>query len=70
MVWVALVQPRPEHRQGLLRMEFKQFLHQWLLLACQIVRSGRQLLYRLLQYNEWVPVLLRTADRLRQLRLT
>jgi hypothetical protein len=68
--WVALWQPRREHRDALLSMELKQFLQKWLLLACQVVRSGRQMIYRVLQDNEWVPVLLRTAGRLRQLRLT
>src|SRR4051794_28874226 len=69
-VWLALLQPRRGHREGLLRMEFKQFLRNWLLLTCQIVRCGRQVVYRIVQYNEWAPVLLRTAERLRQLRFT
>jgi hypothetical protein len=68
--WLALLQPRQAHREALLTMEFKQFLQKWLLLACQIVRSGRQMIYRVLHYNEWLPVLLRTVDRLRQSRLT
>ncbi len=68
--WLALLQPKAEQRQGLLCMEFKQFLRGWLSVVCQIVRSGRQLIYRVLQYNDWVPVLLRTAERLRHLRLT
>jgi hypothetical protein len=68
--WVALWQPRREHREALLGMEFKQFLQEWLSLACQVVRGGRRMIYRVLQDNEWVPVLWRTADRLRQLRLT
>jgi Transposase DDE domain group 1 len=68
--WLGLLQPRAEHRQSLLRMEFKKFLQVWLLLPCQVLRSGRQLIYRVLQYNEWVPVLLRSVEVLRQLRLT
>ncbi len=68
--WVALLQPRREHRDALLKMEFKQFFVKWLSLPCQVVRAGRQILYRVLCYNEWVPVLLRTAERFRQLRLT
>ncbi len=68
--WLALLQPRQEQRTALLSMEFKQFLRGWLSVVCQIVRSGRQLIYRVLQYNDWVPLLLRTAERLRQLRLT
>jgi hypothetical protein len=68
-VWLGLLQGQKEHRQALLSMEFKQFLHKWLSLAVQIVRAGRQMIYRVLQYNDWVPVLLATVDRLRQLSL-
>ncbi|MGA8763875.1 MAG: IS1380 family transposase [Candidatus Sulfotelmatobacter sp.] len=68
--WLALLQAKPEHRDALLSMEFKKFLQVWLLLPCQILRSGRQLIYRVLQYNEWVPVLLRSVEVLRRLRLT
>jgi hypothetical protein len=69
-VWLALLQPKAEHRDALLRMEFKKFLQVWLLLPCQILRSGRQLIFRVLQYNEWVAVLVRSVEVLRQLRLT
>jgi hypothetical protein len=68
-VWLALLQPRKEDRHALLIMEFKQFMQKWLLVVCQIVRTGRQIIYRVLQYSEWVPVLLRTTERLRKLRL-
>ena len=68
--WLALLQPKAEHRHTLLTMEFKRFLQVWLLLPCQVVRSGRQFVFRLLQYNDWVPVLLRTVDLLHGLRLT
>jgi hypothetical protein len=68
-VWLGLLQERKEHRQALLSMEFKQFLQRWLTLAVQVVRTGRQMVYRIMQYNDWVPVLLATAERLRQLRL-
>jgi hypothetical protein len=68
--WLALLQPVAEQRQALLSMEFKKFLAVWLLLPCQILRSGRQLIFRVLAYNEWVAVLLRSVEVLRQLRLT
>src|SRR3954462_9411531 len=67
--WLALLQPKAEHRQTLLTMEFKQFLQVWLSLPCQILSSGRQFVFRLLSYNAWVPVLLATADLLRDLCL-
>jgi len=65
--WLALLQPDAGHRQTLLTMEFKKFLQVWLLLPCQIIRSGRRLIYRVLQYNEWVPVLLKTVELLQRL---
>jgi hypothetical protein len=68
--WLALLQPKAEHRQILLGMEFKQFLQVWLTLPCQILDSGRQFVFRLLVYNAWVPVLLATVDLLRDLCLT
>jgi hypothetical protein len=68
--WLALLQPKAEHRHLLLTMEFKQFLQVWLTLPCQILNSGRQFVFRLLSYTAWVPVLLATVDILLDLRLS
>jgi hypothetical protein len=68
--WLALLQPKAEHRHTLLTMEFKQFLQVWSMLPCQILDSGRQFVFRLLSYNAWVPVLLATVDLLHHLCLT
>jgi Transposase DDE domain group 1 len=66
--WLALLQPRSADRQGLLTMEFKKFLQEVVLLPCQVVRAGRRLLYRLLQWNPWVDLLCRAVEVLRRLR--
>jgi hypothetical protein len=68
--WLALVQPGSERTRDLLTMEFKTFLSAVMLLPCQIVRAGRQLLYRLLRWNPWVDMLCQVSERLRKLRLT
>ena len=68
--WLALIQPRPEHRHRLLTMEFKKFLGELVLLPCQIVRAGHRLIFRLLQWNPWVAVIFRTVEVLRTLRVT
>jgi DDE family transposase len=68
--WLALVQPRADNRRALLTMEFKRFLHELLLLPCQIIRGGHRLVYRLLQWNPWVAVILQTVETLRALRFT
>jgi hypothetical protein len=66
--WLALLQPRAADRQALLTMEFKKFLQEVLLLPCQVVRAGRRLVYRLVQWNPWVDVLCRGVEVLRRLR--
>jgi hypothetical protein len=66
--WLALLQPRAADRQALLAMGFKRFLQEVVLLPCQVVRAGRRLLYRLLQWSPWVDLLCRAAEVLRRLR--
>ena len=46
-------------------MEFKRFVNTIITMPCQIVRGGRRLVYRLLSWNEWQGVFLRTIPALR-----
>ncbi len=63
--WWALclpeVEPGREEKQRVLRMEFKGFLDAFIKIPCQIVRTGRQLLYRVLNYNPHLPLFFRMA---------
>jgi hypothetical protein len=68
--WFALLVRGREKRTGLLRMEFRRFLNAIVRVPCQIVRGGRRILYRILGYNEWTGVFLRTFDVIRLLRFT
>lgn len=71
--WCALWLPeRPrwqqKHRaekQRVLRMEFRTFLNALIKIPCQIVRSGRKLIYRVLSYNPNLPVFFRLSTALR-----
>jgi hypothetical protein len=71
--WLALCLPeagrwREKHqaqKQSLLGMEFKKFLNGLMRLPCQIVRTGRRIVYRLLSWNPWQEVLLRAVESLR-----
>jgi hypothetical protein len=65
--WLALAPPRPAAPQALLAMEFKKFLQEMVLLRCQVVRAGRRLVYRLLQWNPWVDLLCRAVEVVRRL---
>jgi hypothetical protein len=71
--WFALRLPeagrwkerRRAEKQSVLRMEFKRFVNALMRVPCQIVRTGRRIVYRLLAWNPWLGVLLRAADVLR-----
>jgi hypothetical protein len=72
--WSALLVPiTPRHRakhaaekRTLLRMEFATFCAAFIQMPCQIVRSGRRLIYRLLSWNPWQGVFLRLVERLHE----
>jgi len=53
-------------KHAVLRMEFKAFLHAFMLIPVQIVRTSRRLVFRLLAWNPWQAVFLRGFDQLHQ----
>jgi hypothetical protein len=72
--WLALQLPEPpgrwaERHRGekrtLLTMEFKTFVNAIMQMPCQIIRTGRKLVYRLLSWNPWQHVFFRVLDALR-----
>jgi len=70
--WFALLLPargrwKQKHRKEkatVLRMGFKRFVNAFVRVPCQVVRTGRRLVYRLLSWNSWQPVFLRGVDAL------
>jgi hypothetical protein len=68
--WAALLLPvterwakkHKEQKHRLLRMEFHTFRQALMNIPAQIVRTGRRLLVRLLNWNEWTPAFFRLAD--------
>ena len=55
-------------RQAIVKMEFKGFLHAMIQLPCQILKTGRRIVYRLLAWNPWAHALIRLAEAMRPLR--
>jgi hypothetical protein len=53
-------------KRTVLRMEFKAFLHAFMLIPVQVVRTSRRLVFRLLAWNPWQGVFLRGVDQLRK----
>lgn len=54
-----------QEKQTVLRMEFKTFVNAFMRLPCQIVRAGRRLIYRLINWNPWQGMFFRTLAQLR-----
>jgi hypothetical protein len=70
--WWALKLPevpgRWQERHGaqkrwVLRLEFKTFVNAFVRIPCQVVRTGRRLVYRLLSWNPHLPIFFRLVDR-------
>ncbi len=72
--WLALLLPETgrwgekykKEKETVLRMEFRTFRNSFVRVPCQVVRTGRRLLFRLLSWNPWQPVLLRAVEVLAQ----
>jgi hypothetical protein len=54
-----------EQKRRVLRMEFRTFVNAFIMIPCQIVRTGRRLVYRLLAWNPWQSVFFRLQSVLR-----
>jgi hypothetical protein len=65
--WYGLVTPDRQRGLELVRMEFRRFLHSIVLLPCQIVRTARRVIYRILGYNSWLKDFFATWERVRQM---
>jgi len=66
--WYGLVTDSPTARRDILRMEFKRFLTSFVQIPCQIVRTGRRLMYRILTYSKHLATFLATFEHIKQLR--
>ncbi len=70
--WFALKMPiTPRHRErhvaeqrAVLKMEFRTFLDNFMLVPAQIVRKARQLVFRLLAWRPGLPIFFRLLDAL------
>jgi len=68
--WFALHARLKADRVELLKMEFRRFLNHLVRMPCQIVKTGRRIVYRVLGYNAWTRTFLRTFDRIHALTFT
>jgi len=72
--WFALSLPakgrwkekHAEEKGDVLRMEFKKFLNAFMRIPAQLVRTGRQIVFRLLGWNPYQHVFIRAVEALEQ----
>ncbi len=70
--WFALLLPTQgrwadkyaAEKQSVRVLEFKRFRQAFIELPCQIVKTGRRIVYRLLSWNRWLPVFFRSVRAL------
>jgi len=72
--WCGLLLPaapgrhHKTHKQqgrSIVKMEFATFVNSLMRLPCQIIKSGRRIICRLMSWNPWVNPLLRLSERMR-----
>jgi len=72
--WWALLLPEPpgrwqerhrDEKEWVLKLEFKTFLNAFILFPCQIIKTGRKLVYRLLGWNPYLSIFFRLIGKLR-----
>jgi hypothetical protein len=68
--WYGLLMPDKAQGRKVVRMEFRSFVLQFMLLPCQVVKTGRCLVYRILKYTEQLKAFFATFDRIRALIFT
>lgn len=62
--WFGLLMPDTQRGETVVRMEFRRFLHAFVLLPAQIIRGGRRVIYRLQGYNAWLKDFFDTYERI------
>ncbi len=68
--WYGLVTLAPAARRDILRMEFKRFLMSFIQIPCQIVQTGRRLIFRILSYSKHLETFFSTFDHIRELKFS
>jgi hypothetical protein len=67
--WFGLLTPSRERGLELVAMEFRRFLQAVILIPCQVVKTARRVIYRLLGYNSWLKDFFATFERIQALEL-
>jgi hypothetical protein len=67
--WAGLLLPESLGARDLIRMEFRRFLNEIILIPAQILSTGRRLVFRLLAVNRWTLLVLEGTAQLKRWRI-
>lgn len=65
--WFGLTLARGADRVDILRLEFKAFLNAVILVPCQVIRTARQIVLRVMAYTDRIRLLFRSIEATRDL---
>jgi len=68
--WLGLLMPQKILGHRIVRMEFKRFLNTFMKIPCLIVKTRRQIIYRLVGYNHCLKEYLRAFSVIKECRVT
>jgi hypothetical protein len=68
--YIGLIIPDKKKASEILRCEFKRFQNALINIPCQILTTGRRIVYRFLNYSPWVEVIFASISRMRALEFT
>jgi len=65
--WSGLMVEVEVASKEIVRMEFKRYLSTFIQIPCQILKTGRRLVYRILSYNEHLETFLKTFSQIKHM---
>lgn len=68
--WYGLLVSDARISHEVVRMEYRKFFHHFIALACQIVKSARRIVVRVLGYTQYLESFFQTYDVIRRLGVT
>jgi hypothetical protein len=68
--WYGLLVPDETESRRVVRMEFKKFIRNIVLIPCQILKKAGGTVVRIVSYNSWLVTFFQTYGVIRGLRFT
>lgn len=66
--WLGQIMPDRERGEQVMRMEYKRFMNCMINFPCQIIKTGRVIVYRILNWTPWIDAFWDTFQHIKRLR--